>query len=88
MTWTRETIRSELIDVFRLHAEEGAPISEKSHLVADLGIDSLGVMEVIADLEDKFKLTIPDEALRDVDTISDVASAIEVKLKADGRFTG
>ena len=88
MTWTRETIRSELIHVFRAHADAGAPVSEKSHLVADLGIDSLGVMEVIADLEDTFKLTIPDEALRHVDTIGDVASAIEVKLKADGRFTG
>ena len=88
MTWTRETIRSELITVFKQHVEEGAPITETSHLVADLGIDSLGVMEVIADLEDKFKLTIPDEALRHVDTIDDVAVAIEGKLKADGRFTG
>jgi acyl carrier protein len=88
MTWTRETIRSELITVFRQHAQEGASISESSHLVADLGIDSLGVMEVIAALEDTFKLTIPDEALRNVDTVADVASAIEVKLKADGRFTG
>jgi acyl carrier protein len=46
------------------------------------------VMEVIADLEDAFKITIPDEALREVDTIGDVAVAIETKLKGEGRLEG
>jgi acyl carrier protein len=63
-------------------------VTEQSHLVADLGIDSLGVMEVIADIEDKFKLTIPDEALREVDTIADVARQIESKLADQGRLEG
>ena len=88
MTWTAETVRAELLKLFQQHAQEGVSVNEKSHLVADLGIDSLGVMEVIADIEDRFKLTIPDEALRDVDTIADVAKAIESKLRGDGRFTG
>jgi acyl carrier protein len=41
---------------------------------------------VLADLEDKFKLTIPDEALREVETIGDVAKAIEMRLERDGRL--
>ncbi len=48
--------------------------------MADLGIDSLGVMEILADIEDKFVLNIPDEALKEVETVSDVAAAIEVRL--------
>ena len=88
MTWTRETVRGELLKLFEHHAQAGVKITEASHLVADLGIDSLGVMEVIADIEDKFKLTIPDEALREVDTIADVAGAIESKLQGDGRLEG
>lgn len=88
MTWTREALRLELIKVFQHHAEAGADVTESSHLVADLGIDSLGVMEVIADIEDKFGLTIPDEALRDVDTIGDVVKAIEKRLQNDGRLEG
>ena len=87
MEWTRETVRSEVIKLFEQHAQAGTQVNESSHLVADLGIDSLGVMEVIADIEDKFKLTIPDEALREVDTINDVARAIEVKLQNDGRLS-
>jgi acyl carrier protein len=46
----------------------------------------VGVMEVVADLEDKFKLHIPDDALRDVGTVADVAKAIAVRLQKDGRL--
>jgi acyl carrier protein len=88
MKWTRETVRSEVLGLFGNHALAGVEVTEKSHLIADLGIDSLGVMEVVADLEDKFKLTIPDEALRDVNTIADVFAAIETRLTADGRLEG
>ena len=88
MKWTRETLRADLVALFGHHAQAEAEVSERSHLVADLGIDSLGVMEVIADIEDKFKISIPDEALREVDTIADVAKAIESKLADQGRLLG
>jgi acyl carrier protein len=88
MKWTRETLRADLVALFGHHAQEGIVVTEQSHLVADLGIDSLGVMEVIADIEDKFELSIPDEALREVETIADVARAIESKLAAQGRLLG
>jgi acyl carrier protein len=88
MTWTRETVRAELIEVLKIHANGDVEVTETSHLVADLSIDSLGVMEVLADLEDKFSLTIPDETLRDVDTVGDVAAAIESRLQNDGRLAG
>jgi acyl carrier protein len=88
MAWTREAVRGELLKIFRQHAQQGLNVRESSHLVADLGIDSLGVAEVIADIEDQFKLVILDEALREVDTIADVAAAIEARLKRDGRLDG
>ncbi len=88
MSWTSQSLRQELFQLFEQHAQSGSPITEQSHLVGDLGIDSLGVMEVVADIEDKFKLVIPDEALRDVGTIGDVALAIESRLRNDGRLEG
>lgn len=88
MTWTSETVHRELMKVFQQHAQGGADISEKSHLVADLGIDSLGQMELVADIEDAFRLNIRDETLREIETIGDVARAIEAQLKAEGRLEG
>jgi acyl carrier protein len=87
MEWTRDAVTSELMKLFREHAQGDVAVSEGSHLVADLGIDSLGVMEIIADIEDKFHIAIPDEALREVDTVKDVANAIERKLQAQGRLS-
>ena len=86
MMWNREGVRTEIINVFTTHVRPGVSITESSHLVADLGIDSLGVMELMADLEDRFSLTIPDEALRQIDTVGDVAKAIETRLRTDGRY--
>ena len=88
MRWTREAVRTELLKVFQQHAQPDVTVSESSHLVADLGIDSLGVMEVLAEIEDTFKLTIPDEALREVDTVADVAAALERRLGTEGRLEG
>ncbi len=89
MAWTRDQIRAEVIAILEPHAQTSdVDITVSSRLVADLGVDSLGVMEVVAELEDKFGLTIPDDALREVDTIGDVAKAIETRLEKDGRLEG
>ncbi len=86
MSFTREKVRDEVIAILKPHVQGDAALSESSQLVADLGIDSLGVMEVVADLEDKFKLHIPDEALREVETVADVATAITTRLEKEGRL--
>jgi acyl carrier protein len=54
-----------------------------SDLVADLGFDSLQVLEVIAELEDRFDISIP---LNDVPATRTVAQVIsEVTRIVDGR---
>jgi acyl carrier protein len=88
MKFSREKVRDELHAILRSHAQAGAEVKDSSHLVGDLGIDSLGVMEVLADIEDKFGLSIPDEALRDVDTVASVVHAIEARLRKAGRLDG
>lgn len=84
--FTKDAVRTELVNLFQAHASEAGELTESSHLVADLGIDSLGVMEVIADVEDKFALHVPDEALRDVNTVGDVIQAIQGRLQTEGRL--
>ncbi|MFO0591957.1 MAG: acyl carrier protein [Polyangiaceae bacterium] len=88
MQFTRETVRTEVHAILKTHAQSGVNVKDGSHIVGDLGIDSLGVMEVIADIEDKFQLSIPDDALRDVDTVASVVRAIEGRLQKAGRLQG
>ncbi len=88
MKWTRDAIRTELVTLLGQHIQPGTDITEGSHLVGDLGIDSLGVMEILADIEDKFELSIPEHALKDLETVADVTAAIATRLQADGRLDG
>lgn len=87
MTWNRETVRAEIHKVLSRHAQPDHEIQPESRLVADLGIDSLGQMEVVADIEDIFKLMIPDSALRDIEKMSDIQDAIETRLQSEGRLS-
>ncbi len=88
MSWTHDKVVAEVSSVVSEHADSVTDITEQTELVADLGIDSLGVMEVVADIEDKFDMTIADAELRDVATLGDVVKAIEGRLRADGRLQG
>ena len=86
MTWTRDKVSAELSELIRNHAESVDKLDETTELVADLGIDSLGVMELVADIEDRFELAIDDEELREVVSIGDVFTAIEARLREKGQW--
>lgn len=87
MKWTEESVMAELVQLFGQHAP-GTQVTGESHLVADLGIDSLGVMEIMGAIEDKFELKIPDDALRELETVADVGRAIQTRLRGAGRLEG
>jgi len=73
--------RTELLDVFRTTATE---IAERdfhgvleSSKIAELGIDSLGMLEIIGSLERALRIQIPDESLAGVVTVEDLLNAVE-----------
>ncbi len=63
-------------DFLKKHVDLGRAIRPNDHFQHDLGLDSLGVMEVVADIEDSFDVTIPTETLSAVATVEDVARAL------------
>ncbi len=52
-------------------------ISADTDIVADLGADSLDVVEMMMALEEEFGVTIDDEKIRDLKTVSDVVNCVE-----------
>jgi len=67
-------------DILQNHVDLGRAIAPTDHIQHDLGLDSLGVMEVVADIEDRFEVNIPTDTLSNIATVGDVAHAL-VKLK-------
>jgi acyl carrier protein len=74
-----ETLQA-MTDILKNHVDIGRAIRPNDHIQNDLGLDSLGVMEVVADIEDSFEVSIPTETLTNVATVEDVARAL-VKLQ-------
>ncbi len=80
MSSYEETLRI-TTEILTKHVAEGRSVGPKDHIQNDLGLDSLGVMEVVADIEDRFALVIPNEILDRVTTVEEIAHAL-VKLSA------
>ncbi len=52
-------------------------LSETTDLVADMGLSSLEVMELIEKIEDHFDISIPLNILPDVNTIGELAKKVQ-----------
>ncbi len=79
-------IEEGVIDVLKTVSRRPIQPTLQSDLVADLGLDSLQVLEVIAELEDRFDISIP---LNDVPATRTVAQVVgQVTQLMEGRATG
>jgi acyl carrier protein len=81
------TQREDLLVMFRVTATEVVEqdfghVAETS-VISELGIDSLGMLEIIGSMERQLKIQIPDESLSGIRTISDLIEVVQ-KLKAQG----
>jgi len=80
------TIEEGVIDVLKSVSRRPITPTLSSELVSDLGFDSLQVLEVIAELEDRFDISIPINdvpATRTVaQVVAQVAALVEVPPNA------
>ena len=54
-------------------------ITLESHLVDDLGADSLDGLEIIMDIEDQFGITIDDQHAESIVRVKDIVAIVESK---------
>ena len=48
-----------------------------TNIAADLGADSLDVVELLAEIQDEFQVEIPDEEIENIRTIGDLTEFIQ-----------
>lgn len=72
-----DTILPQLYEILKPFAQEGQTLSDETELVADLDLDSMKVMEILLEVEERFDISIPLNVIPDVRTIRDFASQIE-----------
>ena len=60
---------------------DAAEVTEAKSFVDDLDIDSLSMVEIAVQAEDKFGVKIPDDELANLKTVGDAVQFIASKLK-------
>jgi acyl carrier protein len=63
-------------ELLRRHVKAARTIRATDNIQTDLGLDSLGVMELVADVETRFGVSIPSEMFDKITTVDDVAKAV------------
>ena len=57
------------------------PISAGSRLVEDLGLDSMGMLALAVDLENRFRLKLEEDQAHPPETVSDVVQLLQSRLQ-------
>jgi acyl carrier protein len=66
----RERVRSEIVEIISTRLGVGKEqITDQTTFQEDLGADSLDVVELVMELEEKFKIQIPDEEAEKIKTV-------------------
>ena len=77
-------ILKELYSIFEMEAfasKQAVSLTENTELLADLEIDSLKLMELMLEIEDRFDTSVPLNVLPDVTTVKDLALKIQELTK-------
>jgi acyl carrier protein len=51
-------------------------VTEDTNLVKDINLDSIGIAELVAEIEDRFNVIIPMERLPEMRTVRDIAVSL------------
>ncbi len=68
-----------MLDPFR---KGDAPITPQSDIARDLNLDSLAVMDLMMQIEERFDISIPLNLVPEIQTVADLAATVE-KIKKE-----
>ena len=84
---TPEEIARDTLAILRRVGKPGLEPTLQSEFQADLEFDSIQVIELVAELEDHFNVSIPLNELPKVKTVGDMTLALS-RLMQEARSTG
>ncbi|MBR2998863.1 MAG: acyl carrier protein [Mycoplasmataceae bacterium] len=64
-------------EIFKMIKEKTTKNFDENTPIRDLGLDSIDMVEMIADFEDKFNIEIPSEKINSIKTIKNLLDIID-----------
>ena len=84
---TPDDIARDTLTILKRVGRPGIEPTMQSDLLADLEFDSIQVIELVAELEDHFNVSVPLNELPRIKTVADMADAL-ARLMQEARSTG
>jgi acyl carrier protein len=80
---TNEDITRDICALLSVHNKDGIELKAETDIPAELNIDSVGVLDFIMDVEDKFDIEIPMNVVAETRTIGDLVAVVAKRIKKD-----
>ena len=74
---------SKLKEIIKVYLPEDVPvesISEESHFINELNINSANLVDIVLDVEDSFDIILENDDMDEMQTVADALQIIEQKL--------
>jgi acyl carrier protein len=75
-------IQAEVLELFGHKVPANIKVTPETPIVAGLGLDSVAILDLIMDLEDRFDISIPLDRVAEVQTVGELSRAIEALKSA------
>lgn len=76
------SVQDEVLEIVAMVIEKDVKeISLDAHLVQDMGADSMMALEILAAMEKKYRIAIPEERLKDMTTVGKIIEMVETAKK-------
>ena len=73
-----QNITQEVLEIVSTVLEKGpGEIPLDAHLIQDVGADSMMALEILAAMEKKYKIVIPEDKLKDMTTVNKIIELVE-----------
>lgn len=76
-----QTIVAELCEILQRYNTKNLQLNGETNLASDLNIDSVEVMDLIMEVEDKYNVDIPINLLADVERVHDLAKIVADRME-------
>ena len=83
MISSTNNIEAEVIQLLAQKVPASISVTPQTLIVGGLGLDSVAILDLIMDLEDRFDISIPLDRVAEVQTVAELSHAIE-SLKTAG----
>ncbi|EKM98750.1 MULTISPECIES: acyl carrier protein [Acidocella] len=70
-------IREIIFDTLRAALPQDRPLSDNTHIIEDLGLDSVAVMDFVMEIEDKLDISVPLDKIAEVETLGDLIATVQ-----------